>query len=76
MNKPVCVKCGRICRPEKNGVVALEKKEDGSDYRIYHADKWKCPVCGYEVLHGFGEPVYPFGYNWELYKRNVEMEFV
>ena len=57
MRKPVCVPCGLAMKPEDNGVRAVETKdkEKQEEYRIWSADKWKCPGCGHEVLSGYGD---------------------
>ena len=53
MPKPVCVKCRRELRPEKNGVGYLEMASFGP-VQVWDSDMWKCPECGIEVLTGFG----------------------
>jgi DNA-directed RNA polymerase subunit RPC12/RpoP len=53
-HKPVCVKCNREMRPEKNGVGCLDLADFGP-YKIWDSDLWKCPGCGYEILVGFGQ---------------------
>jgi len=52
-HEPVCVKCQVEMKPEKNGVGVLDITAFGP-YKIWVADKWKCPKCGYEVIVGFG----------------------
>ena len=55
--KPICVPCGRFYRPEKNGVLFVEAL-DGTPYKLWSGDKWKCPNCGSEVIVGSGlEPI-------------------
>lgn len=53
-HRPVCVKCNRELRPETNGVGCLDMTGLGP-YAVWDSDKWKCPVCGYEILVGFGQ---------------------
>jgi F0F1-type ATP synthase beta subunit len=54
----VCVPCGTFMRVAKNGVTVEEQMEDGSPYKLWDADKYKCPACGHEVMSGFGrEPL-------------------
>ncbi len=53
---PVCCKCNKEFRCEKNGVEAIEQADFG-DYKYFRTDKYKCPTCGIEVLVGFGEPL-------------------
>ena len=50
----VCVACNRFMRIEKNGVTVEELMDDGSPYKLWDADKYKCPSCGHEVISGFG----------------------
>jgi len=49
---PVCVKCSVNMRCEKNGVEVLDIASFGP-YKIWAADKYKCPKCGNEVVVGF-----------------------
>ena len=51
-HRPVCAKCEVEMRPEKNGVGVLDMAEFGP-YKIWDADLYKCPKCGYEVIVGF-----------------------
>ncbi len=50
----VCVKCQRFMRIEKNGVTVEEQTEVGEPYKLWDADKYRCPACGFEVISGFG----------------------
>ena len=50
----VCGKCSRTLKPEKNGITAVELLKDGSPYKIWSADLLKCPICGFELITGFG----------------------
>jgi len=52
-HRPVCVECRVEMRPETNGIGVLDMANFGP-YKIWHADKWKCPKCGYEIVMGFG----------------------
>jgi hypothetical protein len=63
---------------EKNGVVAMEMVDylKQRPYRIWRADKWKCPECGAEVLVGFGNSAaYPGSDGYEFMKNDVEVTF-
>lgn len=52
MPRPYCVRCQCEMHPDKNGVV-LEIYG-----ALWHADLWKCPVCGTEIIAGYGfEPM-------------------
>jgi len=53
-HNPVCVKCQVGMKPEKNGIGVLDITDFGP-YKIWCADKWKCPKCGYEIAVGFGK---------------------
>lgn len=48
MPRPFCVKCKCEFHPEKNGVI-LEIYG-----ALWHADLWKCPSCGMEIIAGYG----------------------
>ena len=52
-HRPVCVKCQCEMKPEKNGVQVIEIAVDRKPYEIWDADKWKCPICGIEIMLGF-----------------------
>jgi len=52
MPKMVCVKCQCEFRPETNSTVVVETASFGP-YKVWHADTWKCPGCGVEVVAGF-----------------------
>jgi len=73
-HRPVCVKCQVEMRPEKNGVGVLDMANFGP-YKIWEADKWRCPECGYEVIAGFGKEAIAehyqdsFGRIVEVYKE-------
>ena len=53
-HRPVCVKCEVELYPEKNDIRVLDTMPGGSPYKIWCADKWKCPICGIEIVTGFG----------------------
>ena len=56
MPKPVCVKCEVEFRLEKVGVVVAETfQRDTEIYKVWEADKWKCPKCGIEIVFGFAD---------------------
>jgi len=93
VKRPVCVKCQRELLPFKNGVVAHQLKKnifDGNktklakellkndkDYKIWHADMFKCPVCGIEVITHFGSgPVAEhFQDDFDEHKEKVDIEY-
>ena len=55
MPKITCVKCQKELRPKKNDVAFVETSgPERSPYKIWLADLWACPVCGVEIVSGFG----------------------
>lgn len=64
MPKSVCVKCEVELKPEINGVVVVEMFQQNKEiYKLWEADLWKCPICGVEVVLGFGNQ--PFMYHFD-----------
>lgn len=64
MPKSVCVKCEVELKPEENGVIVVEMFQQNKEiYRLWEADLWKCPICGVEVVLGFGNQ--PFRLHFE-----------
>src|SRR5437016_290576 len=65
----ICVKCQRFFRVKKNGVKVEElrprsseskpgKPEEWAPYKLWYADLYECPGCGFETIGGFGmEPI-------------------
>lgn len=56
MPKATCVKCAVYLRPQTNDIRVVEtaQRDFQKPYAIYHADLWRCPSCGFEVVLGFG----------------------
>ena len=54
---PICVECGKLMRPERNGVLVelTMGREDTRPYQLYMADLWQCPKCEKQVIKGSGE---------------------
>lgn len=50
----VCVPCGAFMRIETNSVTVEELMDDGAPYKLWDADKYRCPECGHEIISGFG----------------------
>jgi hypothetical protein len=61
--KPICAKCRRFYKPEKNGVwflegmptyngapPGLEEPEAWVPYKLWRGDLWKCRGCGHEII--------------------------
>lgn len=69
-----CAKCERDLKPEKNGVWLIEMFQGNTEpYAIWHADLWKCPECGIEIVSGYSQrPTY---HNEENFKHLLEIAF-
>lgn len=54
-----CVNCQTYLYAKQNGVLVLETMDDCvSPYKIWRADLFACPDCGYELISGFAqEPI-------------------
>ena len=65
-NRPICVACQTSMRAEKNGVTVHYA------YDTYQmGDLYKCPVCGNEIITGFGQKYErPLGWKYD-YERKV-----
>lgn len=75
-HRPVCVKCETELRPEKNGVGLLDYYRPSDEvepkpYQIWDADLWKCPVCGIEIVVGFGDNPIDAHYN-ESFAKTID----
>lgn len=51
---PVCVKCRAEFKPARNDVGLLDCDGNGNGVQVWCSDLLKCPVCGVEVVAGFG----------------------
>ena len=57
-NGTVICQCGRFMEVAEIGVCVEELMEDGAPYRLWSADRFRCPECGTEVVTKFGnEPI-------------------
>jgi len=59
MPKLICVKCQCELKPETNETTVVETmagraSASSEPYKVWHADTWKCPGCGTEIVAGFG----------------------
>jgi hypothetical protein len=54
MPKLVCTKCQTELLPKTNEVIVVETASFGP-YKVWSADLWKCPGCGYEIVAGFAD---------------------
>lgn len=67
--KPICVKCQRFYRPEKNGFTFLEgmpiggagmvepgtsEPENWEPYKLWRGDLWMCHGCNNTIVVGVG----------------------
>ena len=65
--KPICVKCQRFFKIERNGVVFIESMPIGekvppgtaephnwTPYKLWVGDLWHCPGCGAQTISGVG----------------------
>ena len=52
--KLVCVKCEGEMRPRNNDAAVVEMANFGP-YKLWNADIWACPGCGFEVVAGFAQ---------------------
>ena len=41
-------------RCEKNSFIVCDSKKEGFSSTYWSGDKWKCPICGQEIVCGFG----------------------
>lgn len=47
--------CGRFMTVKKNAVTVEEQLEDGDPYKLWDADLYECPQCGWQVITGFAQ---------------------
>jgi len=71
MQKPVCTKCQRFYKPEKNGYYFLEGMPSGpwvaepgtahpeqwKPYKLWCGDLWKCHGCQHTIIIGALHPI-------------------
>jgi hypothetical protein len=57
--KPVCVKCQAAFEVKRLGVTVIETAGIPPEpFRLWRADLYACPICGYEALTQFAhEPI-------------------
>jgi len=64
--RPICVKCQKEYKVEKQGVTTeLMTTFSGkpASFKLYDSDLWECPVCGHQIIGGFGQR--PFAQHFE-----------
>ncbi len=66
MLKPICVKCQRFYRAQRNGFYFIEgmpdkgalpgtaEPEKWHPYKLWSGDLWACEGCGHELISGTG----------------------
>ena len=54
MNRPVCVKCEVVMRMGPMGVYVIELFQGVKICRIWSADVYECPKCGFQIIGGWG----------------------
>lgn len=64
----ICVACEFEMRPEKNAIFVEEHSGFDGRYKIWHADLWKCPNCGFELIAGFGKDALAEHFETEKYE--------
>ncbi len=77
MPRPICVACRIEMSPEHNGQLAVLQcvGVPELDYQVWRSDLWKCPMCGHEVIMGFGDkPTHEFGLVDNLQAHIKELE--
>ena len=53
MANVICVKCNKKMVFEEAGVLVLETKKDGTPYKVWSADLFRCFDCEREVITHF-----------------------
>lgn len=55
--RPLCVKCEVEFAVKKNSQSALLTldKEGNKPFELYNCDVWECPICGFQIVGGFGQ---------------------
>lgn len=63
-HRPVCSKCQVELRPTNNDAMVVDHAYDPPQpYKIWCADEWTCPKCGYQIVIGFGDS--PIAHHFE-----------
>lgn len=60
---PLCSSCGLEMTCAQSGAGVVELREDGSFYKLWHADYFRCARCGAGVVAGFAAQ--PFRGQWD-----------
>ena len=67
--RPVCVKCGVVMAPEKNGVWFVSSDGYDDPYLAYRGDVYKCHECGTMIVSGFSREYVDLHVDKEAYKN-------
>lgn len=59
MARHVCASCQFEMRCKRNGVAVAVMQREIPVY-LCEADLWHCPICGYEIVTGIGNPYIHF----------------
>lgn len=55
MGRPICVKCEVEFRMKIAGIYVKEMYRHNQEvYKVWSADLWECPLCGTQIVFGFG----------------------
>ena len=75
--RPICVDCKTEMIPEKNSILVCQHNPAGKPIKIWCADLWKCPMCEYEIILGFGSGAISEWYedSFEGWFKDVEYHF-
>lgn len=65
---PICFECLSEMYMERMGIHVSNYPKDSIKVKAYSGDMWTCPVCGYKVISGYGQPF--------ISKNNKEIIFV
>ena len=73
MPKPICIKCEVEFKIEENDINVVEMFQKNKEiYKIWSADKLKCPLCGIEIVYGFGAaPLIQNGEDTKAYLKEL-----
>ena len=57
---------------DRNSVVVEETTDRGTPYKLWSADRYKCPTCGHEIVSGFGRRPLAEHFQTDDYARVLE----
>lgn len=55
--KPICVKCRKAMTCKKNEFHVKDEESGPGFATVWSGDMFECPICGAQVVVGFGEPM-------------------